>query len=228
MVEQIHTWNLQTEGHHHIHARLRDLDRDGAAGEIVFHGSAPFQPIPFMMSYVGSSIADPQLKLVQTEQIGDWFGRVAAELDSRWETWDHLVREHVPQRPNVYCRNNYFVGASFQSRAEAEAAIRDGYDDNVLWGSDYPHPEGTFRFQADPTATPVTRLAMRNTYAGLPASPVRKMLGENAVRAYGFDSIALQVVADRINAPTLAELSQPIDAPPSHWGLAFRTSAFYS
>jgi hypothetical protein len=38
----------------------------------------------------------------------------------------------------------------------------------------------------------------------------------------------LQAVADRINAPTLAELSQPIDSPPSHWGLGFRTSAFYS
>jgi predicted TIM-barrel fold metal-dependent hydrolase len=360
-VEQIHTWNLQTEGHHDIHARLRDLDRDGVAGEIIFHGSAPFQPIPFMMSYIGAGMADPELaavgqrmynawladfcsveperhvglahlpmwdvdaavaevewaraaglrgvnfpqtrpeitpyedpvwepfwsacedlemplanhggggastprtsgplatmiysaesnalsrisplvrlvfggvfarhpnlRLVQTEQIGDWFERVAAELDSRWETWDYLMREHVPQRPSVYCRNNYFVGASFQSRAEAEAAIRDGYADNVLWGSDYPHPEGTFRFQADPTETPVTRLAMRNTYAGLPAAAVGKMLGENAVRAYGFDSRALQAVADRINAPTLAELSQPIDSPPSHWGLAFRTSAFYS
>jgi predicted TIM-barrel fold metal-dependent hydrolase len=360
-VEQIHTWNLQTEGHHDMGARLRDMDRDGVAGEIIFHGSAPFQPIPFIMMYVGAGLGDaglaavgqrmynawladfcsveperhiglahlpmwdidaavkevewareaglrgvnfpqtraeivpyedpawepfwsacedlemplanhggggastprtsgplatmiysaesnalsrisplvrlvfggvferhPKLKLVQTEQIGDWFGRVAQELDSRWETWDYLMKDLVPRRPSEYCRENYFVGASFQSRPEAEAAIRDGYADNVMWGSDYPHPEGTYHYTPDPEATPVTHLAMRNTYSGLPAEPVRKMLGANAVEVYGFDAGALQQVADCINAPTLEELSHPIDERPSHWGLAFRTSAFYS
>jgi len=74
----------------------------------------------------------------------------------------------------------------------------------------------------------MTHLAMRNTYAGLPAEPVRKMLGENAVRVYGFDAEKLGSVAARINAPTLEQLSHPIEERPSHWGLAFRTSEYYS
>src|SRR5262245_10001205 len=43
-VERIHTWNLQTEGHRDMSARLRDMDRDGVAAEVIFHGSAPFEP----------------------------------------------------------------------------------------------------------------------------------------------------------------------------------------
>ena len=63
-VREIHTWNLQTEGHHDIHARIQDMDRDGVAGEIIFHGSAPFQPIPFMTMYVGSGLGDAELAVV--------------------------------------------------------------------------------------------------------------------------------------------------------------------
>src|SRR5688572_30183270 len=34
-----------TTGHHDVHARLRDLDRDGVACEVIFHGSQNGQPI---------------------------------------------------------------------------------------------------------------------------------------------------------------------------------------
>ena len=359
-VNDIQTWNLQTEGRHDMKARTRDMDRDGVAGEIMFHGSAPHHPLPFLMSYVGSAMADsdlafvgqriyndwladfcsyeperhvglahlpmwdidaaigevkrahsiglrgvnfpqtraeilpyedpawepfwqvcedlgmalanhggggastprtsgplatqiysaesnalsrisplarlifggvferhPGLRLIQTEQVGDWYGRIVEELDSRWEKWDYLMKSLVPKAPSEYCYTNYFVGASFQSRREAETAIAEGWSRNALWGSDYPHPEGTWRYPADPDETPTTHLSLRNTYHGLPHEPVRDMLGENAVRVYGFDRAKLQAVADRINAPTLRMLSTPVDEIPGHWGLAFRRSAVY-
>jgi hypothetical protein len=53
------------------------------------------------------------------------------------------------------------------------------------------------------------------------------MLGENALGVYGFDRDALAGVTARIQAPTLTELSDPIDERPTHWGLAFRTTASY-
>jgi hypothetical protein len=65
---------------------------------------------------------------------------------------------------------------------------------------------------------------MRNTYHRLPGDAVRAMLGENGVRVYGFDRDELERVAHRINAPTLEELSHPIEARPTHWGFAFRES----
>jgi predicted TIM-barrel fold metal-dependent hydrolase len=170
----------------------------------------------------------PQLRLVQTEQQGAWYGDVLNELDSRWLGFRHQIGEGVLQHlPSHYLRRQYFQGASFHSRFEAESAIREGYVDNVIWGSDYPHPEGTYHFPEDPSdvdEVPMTHLAMRNTYHGLPSEPVRAMLGENGVRVYGFDRTELQRVAQRINAPTLEELSHPLAERPTHWGFAFRES----
>src|SRR5882757_343824 len=31
-------WNAQSEGHFDVHARIRDMDADGVAAEVVFHG----------------------------------------------------------------------------------------------------------------------------------------------------------------------------------------------
>jgi hypothetical protein len=68
---------------------------------------------------------------------------------------------------------------------------------------------------------------MRKTYQGLPADAVRKMLGGNAARAYGFDLATLEQVAARIGAPTLDELSRVVEGIPPHWGLAFRDTEYY-
>jgi hypothetical protein len=91
LVEQIHTWNLQTEGHHDIHARLRDLDRDGVVGEIIFHGSAPFQPIPFMMSYIGAGMADPELAAVGQRMYNAWLADFCSVEPER-----HVGLAHLP------------------------------------------------------------------------------------------------------------------------------------
>jgi hypothetical protein len=83
-----------------------------------------------------------------------------------------------------------------------------------LWGSDYPHQEGTW---------PNTRLAMRNTFAGIPEPEVRRILGENALSAYHLDGDALRAVADRIG-PTPEEIDKPVDPSelPAYRGQAFR------
>jgi len=58
-----------------------------------------------------------------------------------------------------------------------------------MWGSDYPHPEGSW---------PNTGQYLRDTFANLPEADGRKILGENAVDFYGLDRIRLQQVADEI------------------------------
>ncbi len=40
--------NRLTDGHHDMHTRLRDMDDDGLACEIIFHGSQNGEPIPFI------------------------------------------------------------------------------------------------------------------------------------------------------------------------------------
>ena len=117
-----------------------------------------------------------------------------------------------------------FIGGSFLAHYQAEEASRDGYATNVLWGSDYPHPEGTWQYQEDPDAVPMTRLALRQTFAGVPDDDVRRMVGGNAISVFGLDAEALRQVATRIGAPTLDDLAAPLDTIPEDGGFyAFRT-----
>ena len=55
----------------------------------------------------------------------------------------------TPRRPSEYAATNVWMGNSFQSRQEAEAAIAIGREDRFMWGSDYPHPEGTYIYTDD-------------------------------------------------------------------------------
>jgi len=72
-----------------------------------------------------------------------------------------------------------------------------------MWGSDYPHIEGTF---------PNSVLSLRHALEGVESEEfIRAVLGENAATVYGFDLKALQTVADRIG-PTMDELRAPVNA----------------
>src|SRR5262249_34509801 len=86
----------------------------------------------------------------------------------------------------------------------------------LMWGSDYPHFEGTH---------PFTRQALRNTFAGIDPAHVEAMVGLNAARAYGFDLERLRPLADRIG-PTVDELSRKPDSTPDDCcGRAFREAS---
>src|SRR5262245_16480657 len=160
----------------------------------------------------------PGLRLVLTESVGPWWAHVMKELDS---VYIHDVAEYpeigdlVKKLPSEYAAEQVFIGASFLAKFEAEDAMANGYVDNVIWGSDYPHFEGTYQLGivSDEGET-ATRSAMRFTFAGLPEDVVGKLLGGNAVHAYRMDGAALQSVADRIGGPTFEQLSRPLTTLP--------------
>ncbi len=91
-------------------------------------------------------------------------------------------------KPSEYYRRNIVVTPSSIHRAEVEMRHRIG-DDQLLFGADYPHWEGTW---------PNTRDWIRTAFAGVPEAEVRKILAGNAIAAYGLDERAIAVVADRI------------------------------
>jgi predicted TIM-barrel fold metal-dependent hydrolase len=66
-----------------------------------------------------------------------------------------------------------------------------------MWGSDYPHPEGTW---------PYTHEQLTDTFRGVPENELRAMLGGNAAELYGFDVAALAPVVERIG-PRLDEFA---------------------
>jgi predicted TIM-barrel fold metal-dependent hydrolase len=93
-----------------------------------------------------------------------------------------------------YVRRNCYFGASSFSPMESSMVDFLG-EDHLMWGSDYPHEEGT---------TPHTREALRWALFDQPVARCRKLLAGNAARVYGFDLEALTPIAEKIG-PLVAE-----------------------
>ncbi|MGW1379172.1 amidohydrolase family protein [Streptomyces sp. NPDC002446] len=167
----------------------------------------------------------PGLRLVLTEQGSGWIPGVLDMLDyyhgrlvaaaSRAATAEAKfgagLAEGMGASPAAVWRDHCFVGASFMRPHEVPLRHRIGLD-KIMWGSDYPHDEGTF---------PHSREALRLAYAGLPPEETAAMLGTNAARVYGFDLARLAPIAARVG-PTAAELAEPLkEIPPDATSPAF-------
>jgi predicted TIM-barrel fold metal-dependent hydrolase len=116
----------------------------------------------------------------------------------------------LPHKPSDYFRRNVFVGAAFPSPSDARAMRRIGID-RIMWGSDYPHMEGT---------SPHSSESLRRTFAGWKAEELRKVLAENAAHVYGFDLDELAPLAEA-HGPTVEELATPLTELPENQSPAF-------
>jgi predicted TIM-barrel fold metal-dependent hydrolase/MFS family permease len=155
----------------------------------------------------------PTLKVVFTEQMAYWVPQKLMELDLVYQSgYFAKMRENLLLKPSEYWARQCYVGATFMSREEAE--LRDSIGvRNLMWGSDFPHVEGTW---------PFSRESLRNTFGGLPQEDIRRMLSANAAGLYGFDLARLQKVADQAG-PELTDLAQrESTAPDGYAGMAFR------
>lgn len=98
-------------------------------------------------------------------------------------------RSNLTMEPSEYFRRSCWLGASALFD-EGSMAVRHQIGiRNVMWGTDFPHPEGSW---------PNTHEKLREHMAGAPPEELTLMLGHNAVDCYGLDIAALQPIADRI------------------------------
>ncbi len=97
-------------------------------------------------------------------------------------------RSHLSMKPSEYFARNIGIGASCVPRSDL--AVREALGvEKIMWGSDFPHPEGTW---------PNTAQYMKDTFSDFPEADGRKILGDNAIEFYGLDRAHLQQVADKI------------------------------
>ena len=155
-----------------------------------------------------------------TESPGTWWNFVLQEMDSIYITdtrsYGPTEKERVPRLPSEYAREQVYIGASFHARFEAEDAIAQGYADRSIWGSDYPHFEGTYQYGAEgPNGEPMTWAVVAVPLRRAADRHGRDLPGRNAMNAYDLDHTRLTKVAARINAPTYADLnsSEGVGAP---------------
>ncbi|HZQ86348.1 MAG TPA: amidohydrolase family protein [Acidimicrobiales bacterium] len=148
----------------------------------------------------------PGLKFAVTEAAAYW----APDLMWKWDVYfggGHTTKKLAAQMkgkisklPSDYFGTNIFIGASTMSKEEIRRRHIIGCD-VAMWGTDYPHPEGTW---------PNTVTRLRSDFTAVPVEDARQLLGLTAARCYGFDLDALEPIAERIG-PTPADLGQDPD-----------------
>lgn len=137
----------------------------------------------------------PRLKTVFTEAGGEfWFPWILELMDVRasvkhtsGKLGDH--RSNLTMKPSDYFRRNIWVGCSALPDEETTDSYYKIGVNRVLWGTDYPHPEGTW---------PNTLQKMVESLGGLPEEDVAGMLGGNALEVFDLDLPALNAVAAKI------------------------------
>jgi len=155
----------------------------------------------------------PRLKFVVTEAGASQFGPLLAQLDGIIESvrkgsigeLKYASDTALPRSATEYFQQNVWLGVSFPGPADVEARKLVG-PDRYMWGSDYPHDEGT---------GPYTREHLRQVMHDLPEDEMRRILGENAAKLYGFDLDALAPIAKEWG-PTPDEIRQPLGQLPEH------------
>ncbi|SEF56724.1 Predicted metal-dependent hydrolase, TIM-barrel fold [Thermomonospora echinospora] len=150
----------------------------------------------------------PALKYVIAENGAWWVPDIISRMDSKWEG-DHATRKFGPAafrsglsiKPSEYFDRNVWLAASVMGDIEVERREQIGVG-NLMWGSDYPHPEGSW---------PNTRQWLADRFRNVPQGDVRRILGLTAAQVYGFDLDALAPHVQRVG-PTVRDVHGPADA----------------
>jgi predicted TIM-barrel fold metal-dependent hydrolase len=126
----------------------------------------------------------PALKVSFVEIHGDWVPPTLAYLDARH------ARGGTPLKlkPSEYWQRHCAVGASLMRYSDVRARHEVGMD-QVMFGTDFPHMEGTW---------PNTMDWIRTVLGDVPRDEARKILGENAIDFYGLDRALLEKAARRV------------------------------
>ena len=150
------------------------------------------RPLTFML-WGGAFTRHPKLKVTITEGTTIWVPEYLQLLEQRYSETHYAqklgdYRSHLSESPADTFRRNVRLGASCMPRRESELRHAIGLD-NIMWGSDFPHPEGSW---------PYTRQQMLDTFRDLPDAEIAAMLGGNAAAFYGLDTEKLAPIAARI------------------------------
>ena len=163
----------------------------------------PARPLWFLL-WSGVFERYPRLRFGVTEG-GCWW------LPQLLWSWDRLFlgqkgseklgrdafKGSVTMLPSEYVDRNCFTGLAGVKRRELGMRYEIGIG-NMLWGTDFPHPEGTW---------PNTHEWLCKTFFDIPIDETRQMLGLSAAEIFGFDLDALAPLADKIG-PTPTDLGQ--------------------
>ncbi len=197
---------------HHGGNGAPNYGKDPASG-IIFLMEVPFFAHRNLAHLIMSGVFErfESLRYVMTEQGVAWAVEELRRMDGYHTQMKHgRVGELgfsadvvLPLRPSEYFDRNVWIGASFPSPTEAEAIKKLGVH-KVMWGSDYPHHEGTYPFTIE---------ALRRAFSDWPEADMRAVLADNAAGVYSFDMGALTPIGAS-HGPAVSDVAKPLELTP--------------
>ena len=123
--------------------------------------------------YGGVLEVHPALKIVIGESGIGWIPYILEHMDLEWE--DQFKDLTLTMKPSDYWRRQ--CHATYQSDPIGIRLLDILGEENVMWGSDFPHPDGVW---------PDSREFIARELGGVSESLRRKITCENAGRLYRF------------------------------------------
>ena len=115
----------------------------------------------------------PGFKFVLGECGVTWIPHVLNRMDEEYE--DRIEVLSLPKKPSEYWRRQGYT--TYQHELSLQEILPLVGEDNVVWGSDYPHPDGIW---------PDSQKWIEQDLAGISAETRRKLTLDNAGKLYGF------------------------------------------
>lgn len=154
----------------------------GAGGALMNYVETTYGGQRAVTKMIAGGVFDrfPDLKVLVSEGGATWGPFIADRLDEAYRQHGSMVRPQLRRLPSEYLYQHVY--ASFQhDRSAVKAMTAMGWN-NVLWGSDYPHLEGTFGHSQktlhelfddvdDAARTRITQGAFAELFPGVPKAP---------------------------------------------------------
>jgi predicted TIM-barrel fold metal-dependent hydrolase len=105
-----------------------------------------------------------------------WIPATLRLMDHFWEDNRKWIQPQLEETPSFYFKRNFW--ATFEDdRAGVLTRHLMGLD-RLMWGSDYPHSEGTF---------PYSRRQIEHDFGDIPEQETRMLVRDNAAQLYGIE-----------------------------------------
>jgi predicted TIM-barrel fold metal-dependent hydrolase len=116
----------------------------GPGGAVLNHTETTFSGQRAVMKMVAGGALDrhPGLKVLVSEGGASWVPFLGDRMDEAYRQHGMMVRPTLSRSPKEILYSQVY--ASFQHDASASSALTANGYRNVMWGSDYPHLEGTY------------------------------------------------------------------------------------
>jgi predicted TIM-barrel fold metal-dependent hydrolase len=117
----------------------------------------------------------PHIRFIVAEGGIGWIPTLIGFMDHWWTDHRRWMEPQLDKKPSFYFDRQFW--ATFEEDRAGVILAREGIlnVDRIMWGSDYPHTEGTF---------PYSREAITKDFAGVPEAMVYKIVVGNAATLY--------------------------------------------